>query len=338
MNKITLGSLVAGGMLVAYYYVKPMIPQRIRYFARGLVAHRARRRSAESWPIKPGTERPPPGWPGWPEGKRFAFVLTHDVEGQRGLDLCQPLMALEEQCGFRSSFNFIPEGEYAVPAELRVEMARRGFEVGVHDLRHDGKLYLHRDGFRRCADRINHYVAEWRARGFRAGFMRHNLRWQLGLRVKYDASTFDVDPFEPQPDGVDTIFPFRVHGESAEHMGYIELPYTLVQDSTLFLFLRERTIDLWKRKLDWIAEHGGMALVITHPDYMDFSSGTDMWDRYPASLYREYMEYVATKYRGQYWHALPHEVADYCDGFMGSPDRQESSLPEDAAVAARIET
>jgi hypothetical protein len=43
--------------------------------------------------------------------------------------------------GFRSSFNFIPEGDYRVSRELRDELTRNGFEVGVHDLHHDGKLY-----------------------------------------------------------------------------------------------------------------------------------------------------------------------------------------------------
>jgi hypothetical protein len=43
---------------------------------------------------------------------------------------------------------------------------------------------------------------------------------------------------------------------------YVELPYTLPQDSTLFLVLRELNNDIWKHKLDWIAMNGGMALVI----------------------------------------------------------------------------
>ena len=40
--------------------------------------------------------------------------------------------------------------------------------------------------------------------------MLHNLEWFHDLNVKYDSSTFDTDPFEPQPDGVGTIFPFWV--------------------------------------------------------------------------------------------------------------------------------
>jgi hypothetical protein len=53
----------------------------------------------------------PTGWPGWPGGKKFALVLTHDVEGAAGLAKCRQLMELEQSLGFRSSFNFIPEGE-----------------------------------------------------------------------------------------------------------------------------------------------------------------------------------------------------------------------------------
>jgi hypothetical protein len=50
--------------------------------------------------------------------------------------------------------------------------------------------------------------------------------------------------------------------------GYVELPYTLPQDFTLFTVMREKDIDIWKKKLDWIVEKGGMALLITHPVYL----------------------------------------------------------------------
>jgi hypothetical protein len=61
----------------------------------------------------------PPGWPGWPEGKRFGLVLTHDVESQKGLNRCRQLMELEMRSGVRSSFNFVPEGDYSNSKELR---------------------------------------------------------------------------------------------------------------------------------------------------------------------------------------------------------------------------
>src|SRR5271163_1498164 len=94
-----------------YYGVKPMVPLYVRRAVRRWFARRKRRTAVEVWPVLPGSEQPPPNWPGWPNGKKFAFVLTHDVEGQIGVDQCRRLMQLEMKMGFRSSFNFIPEGE-----------------------------------------------------------------------------------------------------------------------------------------------------------------------------------------------------------------------------------
>ena len=73
--------------------------------------------------------------------------------------------------------------------------------------------------------------------------------------------------------------------------GYVELPYTLPQDSTLFLLLRETTPEIWMRKLDWIAEHGGMVLLDTHPDYMSFDGSPQTATEYPVALYREFLTY-----------------------------------------------
>jgi glycosyltransferase involved in cell wall biosynthesis len=261
----------------------------------------------------PGSERLPENWPGWPEGKKFAFTLTHDVESKAGLNRCRSLMNLEMELGFRSSFNFVPEGSYQVPAELREELTAKGFEVGIHDLKHDGRLFTSHSNFQRHAARINHHAREWGASGFRSGFMLRNLDWLHDLNVQYDASTFDTDPFEPQPEGGHTIFPYWVPGPDSNSSsgGYVELPYTLPQDSTLFLVLGETTPEIWMRKLDWIAEHGGMALVIVHPDYMSFNGSGQTTSDYPAALYRQFLNYVKTKYSGKYWHALPKDLAKH---------------------------
>ncbi len=218
-------------------------------------------------------------------------------------------MELEASLGFRSSFNFIPEGDYSTPKELRDQLTAKGFEVGVHDLKHDGKLYLSRKIFKACAERINHYLKEWNAVGFRSGFMHHNLNWLHDLNILYDASTFDTDPFEPQPDGVDTIFPFLVNGPGRR--AYVEIPYTLLQDFSLFVILREKTIDIWKTKLDWIVEHGGMAHLDTHPDYMSFIPMNISAYEYDLSLYSEILVYVRDRYKESYWNALPHQIAEF---------------------------
>jgi hypothetical protein len=296
----------------AYYFLKPALPWAIRIRVRRLIANRLRRQFSGSWPILPSAARPPKGWPGWPNGKQFAFVVTHDVEGANGLARCRKLAVLNNALGIRAAFNFVPDGEYRVPESLRADLEHEGFEVAVHDLHHDGSLYRSSKHFQEQAQQINQYLQAWGASGFRSGYMFHNLDWLQGLDVLYDASTFDTDPFEPQPDGVGTIFPFWVQCPGSK--GYVELPYTLPQDSTLFVLLKETTIDLWTNKLDWVASHGGMALLIVHPDYISFD-GKPNASEYSADLYERLLKYVVTRYGGACWYALPREVAAFAAQF-----------------------
>jgi glycosyltransferase involved in cell wall biosynthesis len=291
-----------------YFRVKPLIPKGVRLALRRWVARRQFDRVQKVWPIAPGSERPPANWSGWPEGKKFAFILTHDVEGERGLSKCKRLCELEKAMGFHSSFNFIPEGPYRCQPELRNVLAKNGFEVGVHDLRHDGQLYRSREEFSKNAERINHYLHDWNASGFRSGFMLHNLNWLHDLNIEYDASTFDTDPFEPQPDSRNTIFPFWV---SNGNRGYAELPYTLPQDSTLFLLLRQTQPEVWIKKVDWIAQHGGMALLNVHPDYIRFPEDEPLPHSFPVENYIRLLKHVRENYDKELWHPLPREMAKF---------------------------
>ncbi len=345
-----------------YYSAKPYLPRALRLALRRWHARRVLRRCGDVWPILDSAGRKPDGWPGWPDGKQFAFVLTHDVEGPAGLANVRPLAELEMQLGFRSSFNFIPEGPYSVPAELRSWLTEHGFEVGVHDWRHDGRLFSSHRTFRAAAPRINRYLKDWGAVGFRSGFMLRNLDWLHELDIQYDASTFDTDPFEPQPVGQGTIFPFWVPSPGQQdheqkttdqgpqdygpettdrgpvaggpvvpwsrspvvpRCGYIELPYTLPQDSTLFLVLRETSPAIWLRKLDWIAAHGGMALVNVHPDYLRFDSRATPGGTVSVAHYRRLLEHVGRQHQEAFWLATTKEVAAYVAALVTPPVRRQ---------------
>jgi len=312
-----------------YYQLKPFIPRSVQIALRRMVVQRKRKLYAHIWPIDEKAAKPPAGWKGWPDGKRFALLITHDVETAKGQDKCRILASMDERLGFRSSFNFVAK-EYNISSELRHYLVNHGFEVGVHGLYHDENLFSSKKKFQDQAFEINHYLEEWGSVGFRTPCMYHNLEWIRDLDIEYDSSTFDTDPFEPQPDGVGTIFPFWVplnpqHPTlntelkdsrlNTQHLtlntGYIELPYTLPQDHALFIIMREKNIDIWKKKLDWLAHNGGMALLITHPDYMNFDGKKLGTEEYPVRYYEEFLEYIQSYYKGQYWHVLPRTMAKY---------------------------
>ncbi|OGI12754.1 hypothetical protein A3K64_00725 [Candidatus Micrarchaeota archaeon RBG_16_36_9] len=304
----------------AYYLAKPIIPRSTQIAVRRRKVKRQLGEYADIWPIDPASGEKPVGWTGWPEGKQFALILTHDVDTAIGQSKCMELSRLESNLSLNSAFNIVPE-RYLVNMDVMKYLSGKGHEIGVHDLKHDGHLYDSEKIFWERAQVINNYMQEWEmalgepVSGFRSGAMHHNLKWLLELGASYnestlhDESTFDTDPFEPNPEGMRTIFPFSVKdGKTGKK--YIEIPYTLPQDFTMFVLMPEemRTTDTWKKKLAWVAEKGGMALVNVHPDYMNFLGNKCGREQYPARLYKEFLEHVSTEYKGHFWHALPRDV------------------------------
>lgn len=229
----------------------------------------------------------------WPEQARFAFVLTHDIESAAGQEFVEVVADFEESLGFRSSFLFVPE-RYKIDHTLMDNLRQRGFEVGVHGLKHNGRLFASRSSFIQNAKKINGYLSEWNATGFRAELTLRHPEWMQALEIQYDLSFFDTDPFEPIAGGAMSIWPFSIGH-------FIELPYTLVQDHTLISILNERSAKIWLEKVNFIEKYHGMALVNTHPDYL---RNKLTWDVYQAFL-------IEIKERGCYWQALPCQVAQW---------------------------
>jgi hypothetical protein len=227
----------------------------------------------------------------WPAGKCFALVLTHDVEGPLGQSFVPQVVNLEETYGFRSSFNFVPLG-YKVDLNLFRDLKEREFEVGIHGLKHDGRLFSSKAIFDKQAGKINQYLKQWGAVGFRSPFTHRNPNWMQALEIEYDLSFFDTDPYEPMPGGTMSIWPFM--------MGrFVELPYTLSQDHTLMVTLAEQTPRLWLEKVEFIRRYHGLALVNSHPDYLRNPQHFAIYEAFLKSLSEQ----------KDYWHALPRDAA-----------------------------
>jgi peptidoglycan/xylan/chitin deacetylase (PgdA/CDA1 family) len=294
-------------LLSAYYTVKPALPRRLQLALRRAYAHRQAAREFPAWPIEPllvdrqeaelrelvlasGADAVPiVNY--WPLRKRFACALTHDVEGPRGIENIERVLEVERRQGFVSSWNFVAES-YDIPDGVFDLLRAGGCEVGLHGITHDGRLFQSRAQFESHLPKIGAYARAWGAEGFRSPATGRNAEWMHELPVAYDSSFPDSDPFEPQPGGCCSIFPFWF-GD------VIELPITLLQDHTLFEILRERSIGPWVRKSEWIAAHHGLITLITHPDYLA--------DDELLVLYESFLAYLRAQ--DGCWHALPREVA-----------------------------
>jgi peptidoglycan/xylan/chitin deacetylase (PgdA/CDA1 family) len=291
----------------AYNLFKPVLPKLVRRRLRQLHWALSAQRSLLDWPIesryaafqwaimrdvlnKRGTNGTFIHF--WPQGHQFAFVLTHDIETAKGQTNVRAVADLEEAYGFRSSFNFVTEA-YRLDRDLIHELQMRGFEVGVHGLKHDAKLFSSYDDFMQGAVRINQYLKDLGAVGFRAPLMHRHPEWMQALAIEYDLSFFDTDPHEPIDGGTMSIWPFEIGH-------FVELPYTLVQDHTLTAILRETTPTIWLEKVDFLEGYCGLALLNSHPDYLA--------DRTGWRVYEDFLEAMRRR-PNHYWHALPREVA-----------------------------
>ena len=118
----------------------------------------------------------------WPEGAPAAAILTHAVETETGRDFCSQLMDTDHEFGFKASYQVVPEKRYEITPAFLEELRRRGCEVNVHDLYHDGNLFRNREEFLRRAAKINSYLKKFGAQGFRSGALYRNLRWYDALK------------------------------------------------------------------------------------------------------------------------------------------------------------
>ncbi len=230
----------------------------------------------------------------WPDGACSAVTMTHDVEEAAGRDFCESVMDLDESLGISASFQIVPEERYEVTPEYLDSIRRRGFEVCVQDLNHDGRLYHDRREFVRRAKKINEYGRRFEASGFRSAVLYRRQEWYSELDFSYDMSVPSSGHLEPQRGGCCTIMPYFV-GKM------LELPVTTTQDYSLFNYLRNFSIDLWKRQIDLILEQNGLISFIVHPDYITKDRENGIYKQLLAHLAR-------VRDRKNAWVAIPGEI------------------------------
>jgi peptidoglycan/xylan/chitin deacetylase (PgdA/CDA1 family) len=292
----------------SYYRARPLLPRTLQMSMRRRFSRLQSRARFPRWPIETALHdlyaylfelltaaaaEPIPYIAPWPRDWSWALVLTHDVETQVGYDHIGDLLDVELEAGYRSSWNFVPRNRYAVQDELLRSLRDRGFEIGVHGLYHDGRD-VSSSTLQRRLPAIRAYAEHWQARGFRSPATLRSAQLMPLLGFEYDSSFSDTAPFEPQAGGCCTWLPYML-GD------LVELPITLAQDHTLFDLLAHRDERVWLDKARFLRGHGGMALFLTHPDYV---SGGHL-----VEAYRRVLDEFAGD--ASAWKALPAQVSDW---------------------------
>ena len=78
-----------------------------------------------------------------------------------------------------------------------------------------------------------------------------------------------------------------------------------------------------------------MVLLDVHPTTCRSIGSRQTTTEYPVALYREFLSYVKTKYPGEYWHALPKEVAEHTSSKFAPPKRTPDEYDELASLKNR---
>jgi len=318
----------------AYYLAKPLLPRALQLNLQRINAFsRLRQECFPRWPFddsvpdllraclahlmrSTGVSRIPfIGF--WPRGCSWAACFTHDIDTAVGLSALDRMLAVEEELKARSTWYFVPEKRYKVPESLLRQLVRLGHEVGVHGLDHGPNLFSSEKYFVNAAQRINSYIDEWQAVGFRSPALYRNPDWLKHLKVSYDSSFMDVATLEPQRGGVSAPFPY--------HIGdIIEVPITMPMDHHVINLLRGDVISSMRDKFDHVTGIHGLACFLFHPDYNR--------EEERLAAYKAVFENVLATPGG--WVTTAGEAADWWQR------RHESSLVQDgdrAVVAGPAE-
>jgi len=308
-----------------------LVPGRLRMLLYPLVAGRAGITPDQcppdpSWPIEGRLDRfrrdlfdgvaggtQPTRGP-WPDGKRFALLMTHDVDTRRGMAASGAVLDEMAALGLKPCFFLVGRG-YAWDDGLCDAIRQAGGEIGLHGDVHDNRIAFEtadRAGQRldSCQERIQrHEILGFRAPSL---LVSDALYEALGTRFAWDSSVPDTDTHTllgPRR-GCGTIFPFR-------RQQTLVLPTTMPADDRLELLGYEgmELISVLRRKWEHVREVGGLCHFLTHPEPHLFGR------RVLRDLYRALLEEILDA--GDAWIATPSMVAEYWRSIEDEPDAEE---------------
>ena len=242
----------------------------------------------------------------WPDGKRAAAIITHDVDTDwlfRNPQWLERICDLEERHGFFGAWYSVPCYSQSAVSERGLRQLReRKCEIGAHGFNHDAKLPLTAEPeFERRMAILGQFARRWEIRGFRSEWLYRTPPFLTAL-----AGMFEYDSSVPShlsilttetANGCSSCFPYRTHG------GLLELPLSLPMDEARHgMGLSPEAF--WNAQMpaiERIVELGGLVVLSVHPQSHQFAN--------EASLRAIEPVLRAISEDSRIWIARPDEVA-----------------------------
>jgi len=228
----------------------------------------------------------------YPGGKKFGAIVTHDLETADGLRWIESFRRIEREYGIHSAWSIISH-RYFTSDKILENLLSEGCEILSHGYLHDGKLpYLRRSEMK---DRLQRLFVDkpWLAdyvKGFRCGQLLRSpmLSEEVSRHFLYDLSVPDTEKYGVyrQSRGCTSVFPFY------NPFGTLEIPLTMPQDFILkhvHHYPEDKILQIWKYKIDYISQIGGVAVLDVHPD--PYISGNEVM----LKVYDELLTYLVKK-------------------------------------------
>jgi len=242
----------------------------------------------------------------WPEGRRYAITLSHDLDTDWGIRHPEGIAAFrayEEKLAIRSAWLAVATLR-ETGRECLHELAEAGHEIGFHGTVHDhATAYLPPKKLRERVRAAGGFLEEFQCKGFRSPSYHRSdaLYAALDGLLEYDMSMHDcvenVNSPVPKREGCSTCFPFWIRGTRL-----LEIPTTVPEDFVLEMTGRspDEVLSTQKEIVRKIGQRRGVANILTHPE-PQLSSRPAM-----AQCYQELLDMVSSETDA--WVARPGDV------------------------------
>jgi len=213
------------------------------------------------------------------------LILTHDIDTKAGFEWVERIAQIEEDCGFRSSWNIVPK-HYSLNTSILDSLLERGHEIGLHGIWHNNsEAFLKEKQLVKQLETVKPIIEKYSIRGYRSPswYKTQTMFKALSKYFIYDLSCLDNDMICPGGSGgVGFMRPFRLES------GLIEFPCTLPFEVPLFNQKHpDDLVEFWKPKIQFIRNSQCLLLVNTHPD-PNYSGNEKM-----LAVYRQFCQQLA---------------------------------------------